>query len=135
MFPLIAIGGAISAVASVIKGASWLSGKLGASQVAASSGGKPDAKQQAVARFSPFEAALTAQVAGQTLPGSGIGTATAKGPTPSAAVPLIHGTDYDTLARMKAGMAAYSHIGEHHGNRTGAAKPPGTDDDKPVTQS
>jgi hypothetical protein len=134
MFPLIAIGGAISAAASVIKGASWLSGKLGASQAAASAGGKPDVKQQAVARFSPFEAALAAQAAGQTLPGSGIGTAAANTPIATAAVPLIHGTDYDTLARMKAGMAAYSHIGEHHGNRAGAAKPPG-DNDKPVTQS
>ena len=49
--------------------------------------------------------------------------------------PLIHGTVYDSLARMNAGMAAYSQIGEHHGNRAGVTRPPGADDDKPVTQS
>jgi len=34
MLPLIAIGGAISAVATVIKGASWVADKLGSSKVA-----------------------------------------------------------------------------------------------------
>ena len=32
--------------------------------------------------------------------------------------PSQHGTDYDALARMKAGFAAYNHIGAHHGNHT-----------------
>jgi len=39
MLPLIAIGGAISAVASVIKGASWLSDKLGSPKAATAPGG------------------------------------------------------------------------------------------------
>ena len=25
-----------------------------------------------------------------------------------------HGTDYDALARMKAGFATYNHVGAHH---------------------
>ena len=29
--------------------------------------------------------------------------------------PSQRGTDYDALARMKAGFAAYNHIGAHHG--------------------
>jgi hypothetical protein len=49
-------------------------------------------------------------------------------------MPLIHGTDYDSLARMKAGMAAYSHIGAHRGNHPGVANPPGTGDEKLSTQ-
>jgi hypothetical protein len=134
MFPLIAIGGAISAVVSVIHGTSWLSGQLGVSKAAASAGPTATAKPRADAMSSRFEAALVAQATGQTLPGSTIG-ATATSLAPPAMTPLIHGTDYDSLARMKAGMAAYSHIGEHHGNRAGATTPPGTDDDKPVTQS
>jgi hypothetical protein len=38
-------------------------------------------------------------------------------------IPQLHAADYDTLARMKAGAVAYSHIGEHHGHRAGAVKP------------
>ena len=33
----------------------------------------------------------------------------------SSLPPSQHDTDYDALARMKAGSAAYNHIGEHHG--------------------
>lgn len=135
MFPLIAIGGVIGAVVSAIQGASWLSDHLDSSK-AASAGGKAAAKPPAEAKVSPFEAALAAQAAGQTLPGSGSSAASANSPTPATAiVPPIHGTDYDTLARMKAGIVAYSHIGERHGNHAGAVKPPGSDDNKPITQS
>jgi hypothetical protein len=135
MLPLIAIGGAISAVASVIKGASWLSDKLGSSQATGAAGAKPAAKPQTSAAIAPFETALAAQAAGQTLPASGSGTAAGKIPTSSVTVPLIHGTDYDSLARMQAGMAAYSHIGEHRGNHPGAAKQLGMSEDKPIAQS
>jgi hypothetical protein len=138
MFPIIAIGGAISAVASVIKGVSWLSDKLGSSTAAAASG-KAGVKSATEAKVSPFEDALAAQAAGQTVPGSGAGNATAGNPPLYAMVQPTHGTDYDTLARMKAGMAAYGHIGEHHGNHPGAGKPAGSpvgsDDDRPVTRS
>jgi hypothetical protein len=134
MFPLIAIGGAISAVVSVVHGTSWLSGKLGMAKSAAAAGPTATANPQTNALSSRFEAALAAQATGQTLPGSTIGGA-AKSPTLPAMTPLIHGTDYDSLARMNAGMAAYSQIGEHHGNRAGVTRAPGADDDKPVTQS
>jgi hypothetical protein len=129
MFPLIAIAGVISAVATTIKGASWLSDKVGSAQAAPSAGAKPGAKAQTDARSSAFEAALTAQAAGQTVPGSGSGTPAGMIQTSSAAVPLLHGTDYGSLARMQAGMAAYSHIGEHHGNHPGAAKQPEASDE------
>jgi hypothetical protein len=130
MFPLIAIGGAISAVVSVVHGTSWLSGKLGMAKSAAAAGPTATANPQTNALSSRFEA----QATGQILPGSTIGGA-AKSPTLPAMTPLIHGTDYDSLARMNAGMAAYSQIGEHHGNRAGVTRAPGADDDKPVTQS
>jgi hypothetical protein len=29
-------------------------------------------------------------------------------------IPQLHGTDYDSLARLQAGTFAYSHIGEQH---------------------
>jgi hypothetical protein len=131
MFPIIAIGGAISAATSLIKGASWLSDHLGPSSTAAASGGKAAVKSQPQAMASPFEAALAAQSAGQSMPGSGMGgaatgSAATGGVMSAATVPPIHGTDY----RMQAGIAAYDHIGEHHGNRAAPARPEGTDDDK-----
>jgi hypothetical protein len=134
MFPIIAIGGAISAVASVIKGASWVSDRLSASG-SASTGGKDAAKPTAAAKASPFEAALAAQAAGQTLPGSSTRSAAAASAAQAATVPPGHVTDYDTVARMKAGMAAYTHIGERHGNHAGVATLQGADDDKPITRA
>ena len=134
MFPLIAIAGAISAVASVAKGASWLSAHVGASKTA-SAGGNAEVKPQTSAKASPFETVLAAQAAGQTLPGNAAGASLAKGATPSAIASPIHGTDYATLARMQAGMAAYSRIGDHQRNHAGAAGSTGADDDKPITRS
>jgi hypothetical protein len=134
MLPLIAIGGAISAVASVFKGASWLSDKLSSSSSSTSAASAVNPAAKTDAKFAPFEAALKAQVAGQTLPGSSAGATAATSLTSSSAVPLTHGTDYDSLARMQAGMAAYSQIGEHRGNHPGAATPPGAVDDKPIMQ-
>jgi hypothetical protein len=133
MFPLIAIGGAIGAVVSVIQGASWLSGQLDSSKSTTSVGGKPEAKPQAQALSSQFEAALAAQAAGQTLPAAA--GAVAASPASAAILPAAHGTDYDTLARMKAGTVAYSHVGEHRSNRANDAKPTGAEDDRPVTRS
>ena len=52
MFPLIAIAGAISAVASVAKGASWLSAHVGASKTA-SAGGNAEVKPQTSAKALP----------------------------------------------------------------------------------
>ena len=61
------------------------------------------------AKATSFEAALAAQVAGQGLPTSP--------PAPAARVVAAtppHGTDYDALARMKAGLFAYGQVGPHH---------------------
>jgi hypothetical protein len=128
MLPFIAIGGAISAAATVIKGASWLADKLGSSKAATSAAYK--------ARIAPFEAALAAQAAGQTVPVSGTAATRAESPAASAMIlPPSHGTDYDALARMNAGMLAYNRIGEHHGNRAGADNPTGAGGDRPIMRS
>ncbi len=122
MFPIVAIGGVIGAVFSVAKGASWLADQLDSSKSTASVGGKGEAKpatSEAATKASPFEAALSAQVAGQTLPAS-----------PSAAsVPVLHAPDYDASARIKAGVVAYNHIGEHRGNHGKPHPAAGSDND------
>jgi hypothetical protein len=121
MFPLLAIGGVIGAVMSAAKGASWLSDQLDATKNAASAGGKSEARPATDAKAASFESALAAQVAGQTMPASA--------PSPSTQVTSVtaaqHGTDYDALGRMKAGIFAYSHVGEHHGHQKSA--PQGSD--------
>jgi hypothetical protein len=115
MFPIVAIGGVIGAVFSIAKGASWLVDQLDSAKAGASAGGKPEPKTAAGAKPSQFEAALAAQVAGQKTP---VATTTASG------LPPLGGPDYNTLARMKAGLFAYSHVGEHrdgHGKDSQAA--------------
>ncbi len=133
MFPLIAIGGAISAVASIIKGASWLSDKVGSSQAAPSAGAKPGAKAQTDARSSAFEAALAAQAAGQTVPGSGSGTAAGMIQPSTGAVPLIHGTDYG-IPRQDAGRHGGLQPYRRASRQPSRAQrnQPGTSDDRPV---
>jgi hypothetical protein len=128
MLPLIAIG----AVVSAFQGASWLSGHVNAAGTAASAGGKSRVTSQADARSASFEAALAAKTAGQTLPSDSTGATAPKGAAPSTIAPPIHGTDYDTIARMKAGFAAYSHIGERHGSHSGNPSSSGSED-KPIT--
>ncbi len=113
MFPIAIIAGVIGAVVSGGQGASWLSKRIDSTNGAASVGGKGEAQPQADAKAAPFAAALAAQVAGQSMPAS-----PAAAPV-SSSMPLSqYGTDYDALARMKAGFVAYNHIGEHHGNHT-----------------
>lgn len=124
MFPIVAIGGVIGAVISVAKGASWLAEQLDSSKVGASVGSKPEPKTATEAKASQFEAALAAQVAGQKAP---VATAAAQ-----ASLPPVGGPDYDALARMKAGLFAYSHVGEH---RDGQAKASAAGEDRPVTRS
>ncbi len=120
MLPLIALAGVIGAVMSVAKGAAWASDQLDSTRGAASVGGKGGAKAQIEAKSAPFADALAAQVAGQSMPAS------------PAATPMLinmpppHGTDYDALARMKAGFAAYNHVGAHHGGHP----KPGDDSDR-----
>jgi hypothetical protein len=109
MFPLLAIAGVVSAVASVAKGASWLSGKLD-SAGAASESGKAGAKPMTAAQASQFDAVLSAQVAGQSVPVS-----------PSAPVNVLphqSGPNYASLASIQAGIVAYNHVGEHRGNHS-----------------
>ena len=110
MLPLIAIAGVIGAVMSVAKGAAWASDQVDATKGAASVGGKAGAKAQIDAKSAPFADALAAQVAGQSMPASPAAT-----PMPIN-MPPSQGTDYDALARMKVGFAAYNHIGAHHGD-------------------
>jgi hypothetical protein len=133
MFPLIAVGGAIGAAFSIAQGASWLADKLGSDKAATSAGGKADARPQAVAKGSAFEAALTAQAAGQVLP-AGSGNPVATGiPSSAALIQPPHGTDYDALARMKAGILAYGHAGERRDDH--AVGKSGSSEDQPVVRS
>jgi hypothetical protein len=134
MFPFVAIAGAISAAASVIKGASWIADQLDSSRTT-SAGSKVGVKPQTEAKASSFEAALAAQAAGQTLPGGSTSAEAAKNSTPYAWVQPTRGTDYDTLARMQAGLAAYGHIGERHGNDAGSARQSSADGRAPITRS
>jgi hypothetical protein len=107
MFPLVAIAGVVSAVATFAKGASWLAGKLDQAGEA-SDGGKAGAKPMTAAQAAQFDAVLSAQVAGQSVPVSAS--------MPVNMLPHQSGPDYDSLARMQAGIVAYNHVGEHRGN-------------------
>ncbi len=122
MLPLL-IGaiGAIGAVVSAIKGGTWVADQIGSAAAGASVGGKGAVTAQATAAANPFEAALAAQGAGQTLPAAAGVTALASSVAPAAASILpTHSSEYDVLARTNAGIVAYNHVGEHHGNHAGA---------------
>ena len=107
MFPIIAIGGVIGAVMSIGKGVSWLADQLDSASNTTSTGSKGDAKTPSQTTGSAFEAALTAQIAGQKQPTAVTGTT-------SVASPVAVGTDHDTLARMQAGLLTYNYIGDRH---------------------
>jgi hypothetical protein len=118
MFPLLAVGGAIGAVMSIAKGASWLSEQI-SDKGAASAGGKTDPTKLTEAQAASFAATLAAQSAGQSVPAS---TANA---APATLVSMqANGPDENAAARAKAGVLAYNHIGEHHGHRAGAIAHP-----------
>ncbi len=123
MLPLI-VGaiGAIGAVVSAIKGGSWVSDQIGAAKSGASVGGKTAGTSQTDAAAAPFAAALAAQAAGQTLPTSSSGVVAATGsaaPSTPAVLP-IHSSQYDVLARVNAGIAAYNKVGQHQATHAGA---------------
>jgi hypothetical protein len=111
MFPIVAIIGAISAAVSVYKGADWVAEKVASAHDAASADGKTNTASKTDTKASPFGQALAAQAAGQAVPAGQIG------PSAGSAAPTViqttHGTDYNALARIQAGVAAYDHIGEH----------------------
>ncbi len=121
MFPLVAIGGVIGAVMSVAKGASWLSDQI-SDKGAASAGGKTAPTKLTEAQASSFAATLAAQTAGQSMP-----TSTANPAPAMMASVQATGPDENAAARAKAGVLAYSHIGEHHGHRAGAIGHPASD--------
>ena len=121
MLPLVAIGGVIGAIVSVAKGASWLSDQISGSDKSASAGGKGGLTPLTEAQKSSFAATLAAQGAGQGVPSSTLATA-APAPAP-AMIPQLHATGYDTLARLQAGTAAYSQIGQHTNQHAGAVTP------------
>lgn len=121
MLPLLVIGGVIGAVASIAKGGSWLSSQVSDANGSASAGGKGGLTPLTEAQMSSFSATLAAQAAGQGVPTSTSATAS---PAPaSSMIPQLHGTDYDSLARLQAGTFAYSHVGEQHKHHAGEAKP------------
>jgi hypothetical protein len=123
MLPLLVIGGVIGAVASIAKGGSWLSGQVSDANGSASAGGKGGLTPLTEAQMSSFSAALAAQAAGQGVPTSTLATAS---PAPaSSMIPQLHGTDYDSLARLQAGTFAYSHIGEQHKHHAGQTQDTG----------
>lgn len=121
MFPIAIVGGIIGAVVSVAKAADWLSDKLDSAKGAGSVGGKPEPTKLTEAQASAFAATLAAQTAGQALPPS---LPVSIAPN---AIPQPHGTDYAMLDRIKAGLVAYNHVGEHRGNHAGAVAPPRDD--------
>ena len=129
MFPIAIVAGVIGAVVSGAQGASWVSDHLTSSKASASAGGKSEPASQTDAKSSPsFEAALAAQVTGQSVPTSTPVTST------QSSVPVSPlGTNYDTLARATAGIAAYGQVGEHRNGHTKQST--GTSDDNPVTRS
>jgi hypothetical protein len=128
MFPIAIVAGVIGAVVSGAQGVSWLSDHIGSTKNTASAGGKAEPTSQTDTKAPSFDAALAAQVAGQSVP-----TSTPVTPTQSSVPVSQLGTSYDTLARTNAGIAAYSQVGEH---RNGHAKQStGTSDDSPVTRS
>jgi hypothetical protein len=127
MLPLVAIGGVVGAVMSIAKGASWLADQV-SDKGAASAGGKTGPKPLTEAEASAFAATLAAQGAGQTLPtGTAIPSTVVSPATSVAVAPQMFGPDENAAARAKAGVLAYSHIGEHHGHRAGAIKSPAND--------
>jgi hypothetical protein len=133
MLPLLVIGGVIGAVASIAKGGSWLSSQVSDANGSASAGGKGGLTPLTEAQMSSFSATLAAQAAGQGMPTSTLATAA---PAPaSTMIPQLHGTDYDSLARLQAGTFAYSHIGEQHKHHAGEAKPQDADGSAAVAGS
>jgi hypothetical protein len=121
MLPLLVIGGVIGAITSIAKGGSWLSEQVSGSGGSASAGGKGGLGPLTEAQSSSFAATLAAQAAGQGMPSSALATAA---PAPaSSMIPQLHATDYDSLARLRAGTFAYSHIGEQDKRHAAAVKP------------
>jgi hypothetical protein len=119
MLPLMIIGGVIGAVMSVAKGASWVSDQVNASKTAASAGGKDSAASATDAKSASFDQTLAAQAAGQSVPPAvAPSVPTVVAPTP---IPHMQPTDYDSVARTKAGIEAYSQVGERHHNHNNGA--------------
>lgn len=104
MFPIMAIGTVIGAVASVIKGASWLKDHVSAAK---DTGPTPDAGKPADGPGAAFQATLAAQAAGQVVPVASPGASTAVSGTGLLVIPQTHETDYQSLAQIRAGLAAY----------------------------
>ena len=104
MFPIVAIGTVIGAVASVIKGASWLKDHVSSAEDA---GAAPEAGKPADGPGAAFQAALAAQGAGQVMPAAPAPGSTAGSGNGLLVIPQTHDTDYQSLAQMRAGLAAY----------------------------
>ena len=126
MFPILAIASVVSATAAVIKGAVWLADQMSNDDKAAPVAEKGAAKSGDAAASGPFQAALSAQMAGQTMPGAPTVPPVSGSPTtPSAAVSTdatvatLQLSKDDVRARVQAGMTAYGRVGERHAEPTG----------------
>ena len=103
MFPIVAIGTVIGAIASVVKGASWLNDHVSAVK---DTDAAPDARK-ADGAGAGFQAALAAQAAGQVVPVASPPVGPAVSGSGLLVIPQTHETDYQSLAQMRAGLAAY----------------------------
>ncbi len=126
MVPILAIASVVSATAAVIKGAVWLADQISSDGKAGPVADKGAPKPGDAAASGPFQAALSAQMAGQTMPGaptvppvSGAPTAPGAPVSADATVATLQLSKDDVRARVQAGMTAYGRVGERHTEPTG----------------
>ena len=125
MFPILAVASVVSATAAVIKGAVWLADQVSNDSKATPVADKGPPKPGDAAA-GPFQAALSAQMAGQDMP-SGPASSPVSGSTGSvgasvsadSTVATLQLSKDDVRARVQAGMAAYGRVGERHEDHTG----------------
>lgn len=136
MFPILAIASAVSATAAVIKGAVWLADQLSSDGKAGQVAEKGVPKSGDAAVSGPFQAALSAQMAGQTMPGAPTVSPVSVAPSPpgaavsaDATVATLQLSKEDVRARVQAGMTAYGRVGdrqpEHRGQSDEHSVPSG----------
>ena len=138
MVPILAIASVVSATAAVIKGAVWLADQMSSDGKAGPVADKGAPKPGDAAASGPFQAALSAQMAGQTMPGaptvppiSGAPTAPGAPVSTDATVATLQLSKDDVRARVQAGMTAYGRVGERHAEPTGLSADRADREDRP----
>ncbi len=126
MFPILAIASAVSATAAVIKGAVWLADQLSSDGKAGQIADKGAPKPGDAAVSGPFQAALSAQMAGQTMPGAPTVPPVSLAPSSpgapvsaEATVATLQLSKDDVRARVQAGMTAYGLVGDRQPDHRG----------------